>query len=79
MSITDEIMQLLRNGNWHNLTDIVEKSSIPESKVEITISFLSKYGFIEINKKQRKARLRPLMLEFFDEILRLENEQAARS
>ena len=79
MSVTDEIMQLLRDGNWHNLRDIVEKCSIPESKVEITISFLSEYGFIEVNKKGRKARLRPLMLEFFDEILRLEKEQPIKS
>jgi len=72
-------MQLLRDGNWHNLRDIVEKCSIPESKVEITISFLSEYGFIKVNKKRQKARLRPLMLEFFDEIQRFEEKQALKS
>ena len=79
MSATDEIMQLLRDGNWHNLRDIVEKCSIPESKVEITISFLSEYGFIKVNKKGRKTRLSPLMIKFFDEIQRLEKEQPIES
>jgi len=77
--VTDEILQLLRDGKWHDLRDIVKKCSKPESKVEITISFLSEYGFIDVNKKGRKARLRPLMLEFFDEILRLEKEQPIKS
>jgi len=76
--VTDEILQLLRDGKWHDLRDIAEKCSKP-AKVEITIRFLSEYGFIEMNKKGRKARLRPLMLEFFDEIQQLEKEQAFRS
>jgi len=77
--VADEILRLLRDGKWHDLRDIAEKCSKPESKVEITISFLSEYGFIEVNKKGRKVRLCPLMLEFFDEIQCLEKEQALRS
>jgi len=77
--VTDEILQLLRDGEWHDLRDIGKKCSKPEYKVEITISFLSEYGFIEVNKKGRKTRLRPLMLEFFDEIQPFEEKQAFRS
>jgi len=76
--VADEILRLLRDGKWHDLRDIAEKCS-KQSKVEITISFLSEYGFIEVNKKGQKARLCPLMLEFFDEIQCLEKEQAFRS
>jgi len=54
--------------------NIVRKCSKTASKVEITISFLLDYGFIEVDRKGQKARLRPLMLEFFDEIQRLEKE-----
>lgn len=79
MRVTDEILQLLRDGNWHDLRDIAKKCSKPESKVEITISFLSEYDFVEVNRKGRKTRLRPLMLEFFDEIQRLEKEQVLKS
>ena len=79
MWIADEILQMLRDGKWHDLTDIVKKSSESESKVEITISFLSEYGFIEVNKKGQKARLRSLMLKLFDEIQRLEKEQVLKS
>ncbi|MGQ9461397.1 MAG: hypothetical protein ACUVRA_09260 [Candidatus Bathyarchaeaceae archaeon] len=77
--MADEILWLLKDGKWHNLKDITEKCSKPESKVKITISFLSEYGFIEVSKKGRKARLCPLMLEFFDEIQRLEKGQTLKS
>lgn len=79
MWVADEILQLLRDGKWHDLRDIVKKCSKPESKVEITISFLSEYGFIEVNKRGRKARLLPLTLQFFDEFQRLEKEQVLKS
>jgi DNA-binding transcriptional ArsR family regulator len=77
--VADEILQLLRDGEWHCLRDIVKKISESESKVEITIGFLSEYGFIEVNKEGQKARLRPLMIEFLDEIQRLEKEQVLKS
>jgi DNA-binding IclR family transcriptional regulator len=77
--VADEILRLLKDGKWHDLKAIAEKCSKPEPKVKITISFLSEYGFIEMNKKGRKARLCPLMLEFFDEIQHLEKEQAIKS
>ncbi len=59
---------LLSDGNWHDLSQIVEKSSLNELKVEMIVSFLSEYDFIDWNSKGRKAKLRPLMLEFMNEI-----------
>jgi len=59
---------LLRDGNWHDLRQIVETCSLNELKVEMIVSFLSKYDFIDWNRKSRKARLRPLMLEFLSAI-----------
>ncbi len=68
MWVIDEILMLLRDGNWHDLSQIVEKSSLNELKVEMIVSFLSEYDFIDWNRKGGKARLRPLMLEFMNEI-----------
>ncbi len=59
---------LLSDGDWHDLSQIVEKCSLNEFKVEMIVSFLSKYDFIDWNGKGRIARLRPLMLEFMNDI-----------
>lgn len=65
----------LKDGNWHDLREIARKCSTNEFRVEMILSFLSKYDFMEFDKKGRKARLRPLMLEFIDEIQRIREEE----
>jgi len=75
LSAIDEILWLLRDGKWHNLREITEKSSLPESKVKIAINFLWEYNFIQVDENGRKAKLRPLMLKFIDEIQRVEKEE----
>jgi len=77
--VTDEILWLLKDGRWHELGEIVKKCSLPESKAEMAVSFLSEYGFIEVNKNGRKARLRPLMLKFINEIQYVEKKEAFTS
>jgi len=78
MWVIDEILMLLKDGNWHNLGDIAKKCSSNEFRVEMIVSLLSKYDFMEVDKKGRKARLRPLMLEFINEIQRNREEEAAK-
>ena len=75
LSAIDEILWLLRDGKWHNLREITEKSSLPESKVKIAINFLWEYNFIQVDENGRKAKLRPLILKFIDEIQRVEKEE----
>ena len=76
LSVIDEILWLLKDGKWHNLRETLEKCSSPESKVKMAVSFLWEYNFIQVNENRRKAKLRPLMLEFIDEIQRVEEEEA---
>jgi hypothetical protein len=59
---------MLKDGNWHDLSQIAKKSSSNELRLKIITSFLSKYDFIELDRKNGKARLRPLTLEFINEI-----------
>jgi len=75
LSAIDEILWLLKDGKWHNLREITEKSSLPGSKVKIAVSFLWKYDFIQVDENGRKAKLRPLILKFIDEIQRVEKEE----
>ena len=75
LPVIDEILWLLKDGKWHNSEEIIEKCSSPKSKVEIGVSFLREYDFIQVDENGRKARLRPLMLDFLDAIQRVEREE----
>jgi len=72
----DEILMLLKDGDWHDLREIAQKCSSSKPKVETIVSFLSKYDFLELDRKGRRARLRPLVLEFIDEIQHIRIEEA---
>lgn len=77
--VIDEILTLLKDGKWHDLRETTEEISLDQLKVEITISFLSEYGFVELDKRGRKVKLRPLMLDFINEIQTIREEEATRS
>lgn len=76
LSAIDEILWLLKDGKWHNLSEIIEKSSLSKSKVKMAVSFLWEYNFIQVNENGQKAKLSPLVFKFIDEIQRVENEEA---
>lgn len=77
MLTIDEILWSLKDGKWHNLKEITEKSSLAESKAKMTINFLQEYRFIQVDENERKAKLRPQMLKFIDEIQHAEKEEAS--
>ena len=77
MSTIDEILWLLKDGNWHDLEEIAEKAEIPKVKAEMVLSFLNEYDFIQ-TKDLGKVKIKPSILEFFNEIQRIEKEDALR-
>jgi DNA-binding IclR family transcriptional regulator len=74
MSTIDEILWLLKDGEWHELTELAEKAEIPKVKAEMVVSFLGEYDFIQINEDLKRLKLKPSILEFFNEIQRFEKE-----
>jgi DNA-binding IclR family transcriptional regulator len=78
MSTIDEFLWLLKDGKWHNLEEIAEKAEIPKIKAEMVLSFLGEYDFIQINEILKRVKLKPSILEFFNEIQRIEKEDALR-
>ncbi len=76
MSAIDNILWLLKDGEWYHLKDIAEKTAVPEVKVEIALSFLREYNFVQLNKKFRRAKLQPSIIKFIDKIQRIEKEEA---
>ena len=79
MSIIGEILTLLKDGSWHNRSELAKKYSSNGLKVKMVISFLSKFDFVELDKKGRKVKLNLLTREFIDEIHRVEEEEAMRA
>jgi len=75
----DAVLRLLKDEKWHDLKEITKRLASHEFRVEMIVSFLSNYGFIEFNKKDRKVKLNPLTREFIDEIHRVEEEEAMRA
>ena len=71
MSAVDEILELLEDGKWHDIKEVMEKSNLQEFKVEMIYGFLVEYAFIDFNKEQQKAKLTPTTLKFLREIRRI--------
>jgi len=66
--VIDSFLMSLKNGKWHDLAEIAKKLASHEFRVEMIVSFLSDYGFIEFDKKGQKVKLNSLTREFIDEI-----------
>jgi hypothetical protein len=47
--------------------------------VEMIVSFLSDYGFIEFDRKRQKVKLNSLTREFINEIHGVEEEEVMRA
>ena len=74
MSAIDDIMCLLKDGEWHELEQVTKKVALPKFKVELAVNFLEEYDFIQLNENVRRIKLQPTMLKFIEEIQRLEKE-----
>ncbi len=76
MSTIDDILWLLKDGEWHDLKEIAEKAALSKVKAETVVSFLEEYDFVQLNENTKKVRLQPPLLKFVKEIQRLEQETA---
>lgn len=63
----DQVVDVLKDGEWHELDEISEKCKLSEVKVESTLKFLAEYGFIEINGSGRKVKVCPSLKRFLEE------------
>ena len=68
----DEILNILKNGKWHDLREISEKTNLHEVKVEMLTNFLAQYNFVELDKIEHKTRLTKPLFSFLKKIKELE-------
>ena len=52
----EQVIDLLKDGQWHTIKEISQKTRLPTLKLEVLADFLADYSFIEFNKKQQRAR-----------------------
>jgi len=52
----ENAIELLKDGKWHTIDEISQKTRLHKFKIELLADFLADYTFIEFNKKQHKAK-----------------------
>lgn len=60
----DAIFSLLKDGRWHSLEELKQKSQIHFFKIEILFEFLSDCSFLAFDRDQMKAKLSKAFLSF---------------
>jgi len=57
MSAIDDVVDLLKNGEWHNLQDLAENLKLDEEKLQRIIRFLKSLDLIKLDEKQQRAQI----------------------
>jgi len=60
----DEVIGIIKDGEWHNLQEVIKKSKLPEPTIKKIIKFLAEYDFINLDSYHRKVKVAPSLLEF---------------
>ena len=55
MSAIDDVVDLLKDGEWHNLKDLAKDLKLNQEKLQQIIRFLKNLDLIKIDEKQQKA------------------------
>lgn len=64
MNYLDNVMEFLRDSQWHSSGSIKEEISLPDEKFNKIISFLKDTGFIDTDND--KIRIKSLGLRFLE-------------
>jgi hypothetical protein len=62
----DTLFGLLKDGNWHTLKELTQKSRIPQSRIDILFRFLSNSPFAIFDETQMKVKLSKIFLSFLE-------------
>ena len=51
------ILELLSDGQWHKVEELLLKTGLDELKFEKVIGFLSKYNFVKIDNTNKRVKI----------------------
>ena len=51
------ILELLSDGQWHKLEELLLKTDLNEQKFEKVTGFLSDYNFVKVDNKNKRVKI----------------------
>ena len=51
------ILELLSDGKWHGIEDLLLGAGLSEKKFQEITGFLGKYGFIKVDEENKKVKV----------------------
>jgi len=63
----NEVVDLIKNGQWHTLEDIANKVELPKPKTNKILEFLANYNFINLDSEHKKAKVTLSLMKFLKE------------
>ena len=51
------ILELLSDGKWHEIDELLVRVKLTEQKFHDVTEFLDKYGFVEFDHENRKVKI----------------------
>jgi len=74
MLAIDEILLLLKDGEWYDLKEITQKLALSKTKAEMAVNFLREYDFVTLSE-ETKVRIQSTMLKFIETTQRLDKQE----
>lgn len=68
MSILDDVVDLLKDGEWHDLKDVAKNLELTQQELQQILQFLIRLDLVNLDEKQEKA----LMTSVLKELISLE-------
>ena len=50
------ILEILKDGKWHSIKELADKTKLHEFKLQMIIDFLTNFNFVEIKKDCREIK-----------------------
>jgi predicted transcriptional regulator len=51
------ILELLSDGKWHGIEELLLEAGLSEQKFQEITGFLSKYGFVKVDEENKKVKV----------------------
>jgi predicted transcriptional regulator len=51
------ILELLSDGKWHGVEELLLGAGLSEQKFQEITGFLSKYGFVKVDEENKKVKV----------------------
>jgi len=62
-TVIEEVVGFLEDGRWHTFAEIRDGLGIPEAKLSEVLKFLERFGFLCVDKEEKKVKLTSSFLQ----------------